>query len=81
MAGLEGWRVVILAEPGGGVAIVLQDAADGCRVFGKDAVVTRIAGGHFRDHAEAHSVVVAPRDKGGPCRRAQRGGMKPERRS
>src|SRR6476659_6813747 len=37
-------RVMVLAEPGRGVAVLLEDLADGGFVFGNDAVVARVAG-------------------------------------
>ena len=39
LAGLEGRRVVVLAEPRGAVAVLLQDRADGRRILRDDAVV------------------------------------------
>ena len=75
LAGGEGRRVVILAEPGGGVAVVQQDPADGGLVLGDDAVVAGEAGGLLGDHAEAGRVVVAAGDERGPRRRAERGGV------
>ena len=75
LAGREGRRVVVLAEPGGGVAVVLEDAADGGLVLGDDAVVAGEAGGLLRDHAEAGRVMVAPGDQRGARRRAERGGV------
>ena len=60
LAGLEGRRVVVLAEPQGGVAVVAEDAADGGLVFGNDAVVAGKTGGLLGDHAEARRVMVAP---------------------
>src|SRR5262249_17014973 len=75
LAGLEGRRVVVLAEPRGGVAVVAQDAADRGLVLGDDAVVAGKAGGLLRDHAEAGRVVVAARDERGARRRAQRRGV------
>jgi hypothetical protein len=50
---LEGRRVVVLAEPRGGIAVVLQDRADGALLLADDRVVARKAGGDFADHAEA----------------------------
>ncbi len=75
LAGLEGRRVVVLAEPRGGVAVVQQDAADGRLVLGDDAVVAGEAGGLLGDHAEAGRVMVAAGNKRGARRRAQRGGV------
>ena len=74
LAGREGRRVVVLAEPRRGVAVVEQDAADGGLVLADDAVVAGEAGRLLGDHAEADRVVVAPGDQRGARRRAQRGG-------
>ena len=43
-----GRRVMILAEPGSGVAVVLQDRADGGFVLVMMRIVARIAGRHVR---------------------------------
>ena len=75
LARLVGRRVVVLAEPGRAVAVLQQDAADGCAVLADDAVVAGEAGRCLRDHAEADRVVVAPGDQRRACRRAQRGRM------
>ena len=66
-------RVVVLAEPRGGVAVLLQDGADGAVRPQDDGVVARVAGGDLAHHAEAGDVVVAARDQRRPRRRAQRG--------
>ena len=70
----EGRRVVVLAEPRRGIAVVEQDAADGGLVLADDAVVAREAGGLLRDHAEAGRVMVAAGDQRSARRRAQRRG-------
>ncbi len=75
LAGGERRRVVILAEPRGGVAVVLEHAPDGGLVFGDDAVVTGEARGLLGDHAEAHRVMVPPGDERRARRRAKRGGV------
>lgn len=67
---------MIFAVPGRGVAVRLEDLADGRFVLGDDAVVAGIAGRSLADHAETHRVMIAPGDKGRPRRRAQRGGVK-----
>ena len=71
LAGLKGRRVVVLAEPRGGVAVVQEDAADGGLVFRDDAVVAGKTGGLFGDHAEAGRVMVAAGDQRGARRRAE----------
>ncbi len=75
LAGGERRRVVILAEPRGGVAVVQQNASDGGLVLGDDAVVAGEARGLLGDHAEADRVMVAPGDERGARRRAERGGV------
>src|SRR5262249_7465584 len=72
-ARLELRGVVVLAEPGRAVAIVLQDSADCGLVPGDDAVVAGESRGLLRDDAEARRMVVASGDDGRPRRRAQRG--------
>ena len=51
--------IVFLAKPGCGIAVLSQYLADcGC-VFANQRVVAWIAGGHLRDDAKVHGVVVA----------------------
>ncbi|CAH0300022.1 hypothetical protein ROS9278_04518 [Roseomonas sp. CECT 9278] len=71
--GLPGRHVVVLAEPGGGVAIRLQDGADRRRLARDDRIVAGEAGGEFADIAEADLVVVVPGQQRGARGRAQRG--------
>ena len=73
LAGRERRRVVVLAKPRCGIAVVEQDAADRRLVPVDDAVVAGEAGRLLGDHAEAGRVMVAARDQRGACRRAQRG--------
>ena len=54
---------------------VLENLADGGRIFRDDAVVARKARGLFRDYAEAHRMMIAAGDEGCPRRRAERGGV------
>ena len=68
-------RVVVLAEPRGRVAVLLQDFADGAVVDADVAIVAGEAGRLFGDDAEADGVVVAAGDDRGPRRRAERGRM------
>ena len=77
LAGREGRRVVVLAEPGRGVAVVEQDPSDRGLVLVDDAVVAGEAGRLLGDHAESGRMVVAPGDQRGARRRAQRGGEDP----
>src|SRR4029453_16599647 len=60
-----GRRVMVLAEPGRGVAVLLKNLADGSLVLGNDAVVARIAGGLLGDHTKTRRMVVAAGDQGG----------------
>ena len=43
-AGIERRRVVVFAEPGGGIAVIEQNPSDGSLVLGDDAVVAGEAG-------------------------------------
>src|SRR5437762_8714606 len=56
---LESRRIVVLAKPRGGKAVVLENLADSCLILGDDAVVAGITGRDFRDDAEANGVVIA----------------------
>ena len=64
--------VVVLAEPGGAVAVVSQNCADRRGVLLDDRVVAREAGCSFGDDAEMDRVMVAAGDERGARRRAQR---------
>ena len=64
-------RVVVLAEPRGGVAVLLQDLTDRAVIDADGGVVARVAGGLLGDDPEAHGVVAAAGDDGRP-RRASR---------
>ncbi len=75
LAGTVDGSVVLLAEPGRGVAIFLENTADGGLVLGNDAVIAREAGGLFGDDAEAAGVVIAAGDESGPRRRAEGRGV------
>src|SRR4029077_13939899 len=66
-------RVMVLAEPGRGIAVLLEDLADGRFVLGNDAVVARIAGGLLGDHTKTRRVMVAPGNERGARWRAKRG--------
>ena len=68
-----GRRVVVLAEPRGGIAVVPEDGPDRCALRADDGIVAGIAGGHFADHAKADRMVVAAGDQRRPRRRAKRG--------
>ncbi len=75
LAGGKRRRVVILAEPRGGVAVIEQNPPDGGLVLGDDAVVAGETRGLLGDHAETGRVMVAPGDERGARRRAERGGV------
>src|SRR5262249_19707599 len=49
-------RVVVLAEPGRGVSVLLENSADRSALGSDDAVVTGIARGLLGDDAKAHRV-------------------------
>ena len=70
-----GRGVVVLAEPRCGVAVLLENLADGGAVLVDDGVIARVSRGLFADHAEAHRVVVAAGDQRRARRRAERGGV------
>ena len=61
-------RVVVLAEPRGGVPVFLQDRANGAFLDRDDRIVTREARRYFADHPEADRVMVAARDQCRPRR-------------
>ena len=67
------WCVVVLAEPGRRVAILLQDFADRRVLPPDDRVIPRIAGRLLSEYTESHAVVVAPGQQRGARGRAERG--------
>ena len=73
LARLELRGVVVLAEPGRPVAVVLEDFSDRRLVPGHDAVVAGIARRLLGDDPEAHRMMVAAGDQRRARRRAQRG--------
>ena len=68
LARLERGRVVVLAEPRGGVPVRLQDCADGAFLDRDDRIVTREPRRYFADHPEAHRMMVAAGDERRPRR-------------
>ena len=64
--------VVVLAEPGGGVAVLLERQRSMRRLGPRDGVVAGIAGRGFGHHAEADPVMVPAGEQRGPGRRAER---------
>jgi len=75
-AALPVGRVVVLAEPAGPVAIVLEHRADGRGAARDHVVVARKAGRPFGEKARAHIMVVAPGDQRGAGGAADGGRMK-----
>ena len=69
------WRVVILAEPGSRVSILLEDFADGRVLPPNDGVISWIAGGLLSKHTESRAVMVAAGEQCRPRGRAERGGV------
>jgi len=72
---LVGRRVVILAKPRCGIAVVLEDSTDGGVVWTDDRVIARKAGRQLGDYAEANGMMIATGDQRRPRRRAQSGGI------
>ena len=72
---LKAGRVVVLAEPRRGIAILFEDLADRGVLRTDDGIVARVARGQLGDHAEAHRVMVAAGDQRCPRGRAQRRGV------
>ena len=72
LAGLPVGRVVVLAEPRRGVAVLPQHLGDRADVLADDAGVAVVAGGGFGDHAVAGRVVVAAGEQRRARRRAER---------
>src|SRR5262245_53434327 len=63
LARLERRRVVILAKPGRGVPVVLQNLSDRGLVSRDDAVVARESARLFGNYPEASRVMVTARDQ------------------
>jgi hypothetical protein len=64
LARLIGGRVVVLAEPRGGVSVFSEDGADGALLDRDDRVVARESRRYLADDPETDRVMVAPRDQG-----------------
>ena len=75
LARLVGRRVVVLAEPRGRVAVVLQDRADRAVFLADDRVVPGKPRRDFAHDPEAGHVMVASGDQRRPRRRAERRGV------
>ena len=69
--------VVVLADPGGHVAVLAEDLADGAAASRQHARVAVVAGGRLGDDPGRGGVVVAARDERGPRRAAQRRRVEP----
>ena len=65
-------NVVVLAQPEGAVAVVLEDLRDGGGLRRDTAGPAREPVGGLRDGGHAVQGVVASRQERGPCRRTQR---------
>ena len=72
-AELEGGRVVVLAEPGCRVTVLLQHGGHSDLVGRHQGIIPRVPGRTFTDDPEAHRMVIAPGQKGSTGRRAERG--------
>src|SRR5664279_631282 len=64
LAGRKRRRVVILAEPGGAIAVIPEDPPNRRLVGCNDAVVAGVAGRLFGDNAEANREMGATGEKG-----------------
>ena len=73
---LESGGVMVLAEPGRGKAVLLQNFADRGVVYANDEIVTGITGCLLGNDSEARRMMVAPGDQRRPRRRAERCRMK-----
>ena len=71
-ARLPAGHIVVLAEPGGRVAVLLERLRAVRGLGPGDRVVAGIAGRGFGDHAEADPVMVAAGEQRRPRRRAER---------
>ncbi len=74
-AGLPSGGIVVLADPGGHVAVLAQDLADGAAAPGQDAGIAVVAGGGLGDPGERRRMVIAPGDQGRSRRTAERRGV------
>ena len=75
LAGLPVGDVVVLAEPCGAIAVLLEHLSDGRGVLEHHRVVAGEAGGGFGDDTSVHGMVIAAGDQCGSGRAAQRGGV------
>ena len=63
--------IMVLADPGGGIAILAENLADRAAASRQDARVAIVAGGRLGDDSGRGGVMVAARDQRGPCRAAK----------
>ena len=75
LAGLPVGDVVVLAVPGGVVAVLLQDLGERPVALRHERVVAGEARGQFHDDAGVGAVMVAPAEQRGARGRAQRRGV------
>src|SRR5689334_9688857 len=67
-AGLPRRCVVVLADPRGRIAVLLQNFSDRARALGNDAGVAVVASRQFSDDPCAGHVMIATREQGGARR-------------
>src|SRR5260370_19395582 len=72
---LKARGVVVLAEPRGGKAVLLEDFPDGSVLRPDDGIIAWIPGGQLPDNAEADRVMVTASDQRRPRGRAKSGGV------
>ena len=75
LARLPVGHVVVLAEPGGAIAVLLQDLRDGGGVLLHDRVISGKPRGRLGDHPGVHGMMVPAGDQRRPGGAAQRGGV------
>jgi hypothetical protein len=63
LAGVPVGNVVVLAVPGGVVAVLLEHFGEGAGALRHERVIAGIAGAHLHDDAGGGGVVVAPREQ------------------
>src|SRR5204862_3280741 len=76
LARLIEWRVVVLTEPRGRVAVLLQNLTNRSAIPLNDRVVTRESRRRFAHDAKSGHVMVAARNQRRARRRTERRGMK-----
>ena len=66
---------MVLAEPGGGVTVILQNLAHSGAILRDNRIITWVARRLLCDHTKARRVVVAAGNQGCTCGRAEGGGV------